>query len=81
MLDSSGFDVWMGVVTFLVLTAASVPVFRWIARREGDPWLSRILLIALLVHFVGAMARYYMIFLSTEEAGTQPDTTRRVRRS
>ncbi len=62
MLDSSGFDVWIGVVTFLVLTAASVPVFRWIARRDGDPWLSRILLIALLVHFAGAMARYYMIF-------------------
>lgn len=63
MLDYSALDVWTAMIVFLVLTGASVPVFHWIARREGDPWLSKVLLAGLLVKFVGSMARYFMIMV------------------
>lgn len=63
LLDHFALDVWTGIIAFLVLTVASVPAFRWIATRDGDPWLSKALLVGLLVKFAGSMARYYMIFV------------------
>lgn len=63
MLDYSALDVWTGIIVFLVLTGASVPLLRWVARKDGDPWLYRTLTIALLVKFAASMARYFMIFV------------------
>lgn len=69
MLDYSALDVWTGIIAFLILTTASVPAFQWVAKRDGDPWLSKVLLVGLLAKFAGSMARYYMIFVLYDGSG------------
>lgn len=61
LLDYSALDVWSGIVVFLVLMLLSLPLFRRVARAEGDPWLYRVLVLALAVKFVASMARFFMI--------------------
>lgn len=64
MLDFSALDVWTGLIVGLVLVGGSVPIFRWVARREGDdPWLFKVLFAALLAHMVFSMLRFAMIFV------------------
>lgn len=62
-LDASALDVWTAAIVFLVLVAGSVPLFRWVARKEGDPWLFKVLFIALIVHLVFSLIRYFVIFV------------------
>lgn len=69
MLDYSALDVWTGLIVFLVLTAVSVPLFSWISRRDGDPWLFKVLMAGLMVKFAGSLARYYMIFVMYDGSG------------
>lgn len=45
-----------------VLFAVSLPVFFRQARLEGDRWILRLLIVALLVKFIGAVVRYYVAF-------------------
>lgn len=61
LLDYSAMDVWAGMIVCLVLIIASVPLFGWVVRQEGDPWLSKVLWGALAVKFVSSMVRYFMI--------------------
>lgn len=63
MLDASALDVWTGLIVFLVLLSVSVPMLRWVARKEGDPWLFKVLFGALVLHLVFAMVRYFVIFV------------------
>lgn len=62
MLDASALDVWTGLIVFLVLVAGSVPLLRWVARKEEDPWLFKVLFAALIVHLLFALIRYFVIF-------------------
>lgn len=62
-LDASALDAWTGVIVVLVLVAGSVPIFRWVARKEQDPWLFKVLLSALILHMVFAMVRFFFIFV------------------
>lgn len=61
MLDYSGLDVWTGILVVLILSAASVPAFRWVAKKEGDPRLFALLFAGMLVKFAASMARMFMI--------------------
>lgn len=63
MLDASALDVWTGLIVFLVLLSVSVPLLRWVARKEEDPWLFKVLFGALVLHLVFAMIRYFVIFV------------------
>jgi hypothetical protein len=63
LLDFSALDVWTALIVFLVLVCLSVPLFRWVARKERDPWLFKVLFGALLVHLGFALLRYFFIFV------------------
>lgn len=69
MLDYSALDVWTGIIVFMVLTAVAVPLFSRIARRDGDPWLFKVLMAGLMVKFAGSMARFFMIFVMYDGSG------------
>jgi hypothetical protein len=45
-----------------ILFVASLPVFFRQARQEGDRWILRILVLALLAKFIGSVVRYYVAF-------------------
>lgn len=62
-LDASALDVWTGLIVLLVILAGSVPLFRWLAKKEDDPWLFRVLMWALVLHMVFAMLRFFFIFV------------------
>lgn len=63
LLDFSALDVWTAMIVFLVIVGGSVPLFRWVARKDGDPWLFKVLMWALLVHLLFALVRYFFIFV------------------
>lgn len=63
MLDAAALDVWTGLIVFLILLSISVPMLRWVARKEQDPWLFKVLFTALVVHLLFALIRYYVIFV------------------
>ena len=48
-------------MTALILALAFVPMLQWIARKEGDPWLGKMLLWALFAKFVFTLVRYFVI--------------------
>ncbi|MFZ4518098.1 MAG: hypothetical protein ACOYOP_06900 [Microthrixaceae bacterium] len=62
MLDRSALDVWTGLIVLLVLVTVSVPLLQWVARKEGDQWLFTVLVLAVVVHLLFALIRYYFIF-------------------
>ena len=61
LLDVTNLDVWLGVLTFMVLVGLAVPACRWVARKEQDPDLFRILVIAFLVLLAFSMLRYFVL--------------------
>lgn len=63
MLDYSALDVWTGLIVFLAIVAASVPLFQWLSRKEQDPWLFKALLWTLLLHLGFSLVRYFFIFV------------------
>ncbi len=50
-------------MTVLVLALVFVPMLRWVARKEGDPWLGNMLLWALFAKFMFTLVRYFVITL------------------
>ena len=56
-------DVWTGTIVVLGILALSVPLFQWIARKDGDPWMFRILFAGLLVKLLASLVRYFVIFV------------------
>ena len=61
LLDVTNLDVWLGVLTFMVLVGLAVPACRWVARKEQDPDLFRILVAAFLVLLAFSMLRYFVL--------------------
>jgi hypothetical protein len=68
-LDAANLDVWTGTITFLVLVAASVPLFRWIARKDGDPWMFRLYFGGLVLKLLFSLVRYFFIFVVYDSNG------------
>jgi len=60
-LDHTTADAFSGFVTLLVLTLVAIPVLQWVARRDGEPQMSRVLLAALLAKIAGTLLRYFVI--------------------
>lgn len=72
-IDRVNFDAVAGALTAIVLVLAFVPLIKWVARKEGDPWLGRILLWALFAKFAFTMVRYFVIeriYGGNADAGT-----------
>ncbi len=61
-LSTSSYDTGAAVVLGPVLILASLPILARQAAREDDPTLLRLLVLALLVKFLGALLRNYVTF-------------------
>lgn len=66
-LDRMSFDVMAGALTVLVLVLITVPMLRWVARKEGDLTLTRLLTWALAAKLAFVVVRYFA--LPTRDAG------------
>lgn len=60
-MDLLQFDVIMGVITLMVIAMLTVPLLRWVARREDDPGIVTVLLWAFGFKMVFTMIRYFFI--------------------
>lgn len=63
MLGMAALDVWSAIIVFLIIVSAAVPVLRWVARTEGDPWLFKVMYAGLLVKLATSLIRYFFIFV------------------
>ncbi len=71
-MDRIPLDAISGLITLLVLIAATVPVLTWMARQEGDPGLFRILYWGMVATVVGMGVRYFfvtVIYNDSSDAG------------
>ena len=62
LIDLSALDMWTGLIMFIVLLTISVPLLSWVARKEGDQWLFKVLYGALVLHLLFSIIRYFFIF-------------------
>ncbi len=60
-LDRLSWDVLTGALTVTVITLVTIPLIRWIARRDGDPGFGRLLLWAFVLKMVFTLVRYAVI--------------------
>ena len=61
-MQNSSYDVWGALLLAPVILAITAPLAVHIARREEDPALARLLMLALVVKLVGALVRYAVAF-------------------
>jgi hypothetical protein len=69
LMETTTYDIWGGLVIAPILIAATVPMLRHQARREADPRAFSLLFAGILVHFLGAVARYVLGFLIYDNKG------------
>ena len=60
-LDRLAFDAWSGILTLTVLVALTIPALNWLARREGDPRLARMLMWGMVATVAGVLVRYFFV--------------------
>jgi len=61
VLDNLSLDAIFGILTVCALLLITVPLMTWMARKEGDRRMAKVLLWALLAKFVGTAIRYFVI--------------------
>jgi hypothetical protein len=61
LVNRTGMDVWLAVLTALVLFTLAMPISRWIAAKEGDPALGRIILTGFVYSLAMSMVRYFFL--------------------
>ena len=74
-IDLMNFDAFMGVIVVLVLAIATVPLLRWIARKE-DPAILNILYWGLALKAIFTLVRYFVItvvYADNGDAGVYSD--------
>lgn len=49
------YDIWGALIIGPILVAVSLPILALLTRRESDPWLSRLLVAALVVKLLAAL--------------------------
>lgn len=60
-LDRLSWDVLTGALTLIAITLVTIPMIRWIARRDADPGFGRLLTIAFALKMVFTLIRYAVI--------------------
>jgi hypothetical protein len=56
------YDYWGGLLVAPVILAVSWPILAHIGRVDGDPWVAKVLFLALVVKLVASIVRYRTIF-------------------
>lgn len=62
LMESSTYDIWGALFIGPALFAISIPLLLKEARRQNDPTLARLFVLALALKFIGGLARYYVAF-------------------
>ena len=60
-MDRLALDAISGFITLLGLVVATIPVITWLARKEDDPRLVRVLTLGLAFTVGGSLVRYFVI--------------------
>jgi hypothetical protein len=61
-MDRLSYDIWGALVVAPVLVVVTLPLLARAGRRESDPWILRLLVIAFFAKLVGACVRYAVTF-------------------
>ncbi len=67
-LDRLSFGLWSGILTLSALVAVTIPVLTWLARKENDPQLARMLLWGMVATVVGVFVRYFFVTVVYNDA-------------
>ncbi len=67
-LDRLTFDALSGILTLTALVALTMPVLTWLARKEGDPGLARLLTWGMLATIGGILVRYLFVTVVYNDA-------------
>ena len=67
-LNRLAFDAWSGILTVTALVALTIPVLTWLARKEGDPDLARLLMWGMIATIAGALVRYFFVTVIYEDS-------------
>ena len=59
-LNHMTFDQWAGVLTLTFLVTVTIPALSWLARKEGDPGLARLLSWGLVATVAGLVAQTFV---------------------
>ena len=59
-LNHMTFDQWSGVLTLTFLVTVTIPALSWLARKEGDPGLARLLSWGLVATVAGLVAQTFV---------------------
>ncbi len=60
-LDRLDFEAWSGILTLTGLVVVTLPVLAWMARKEGDPRLFKVLVWGLVATVAGVVVRYLVV--------------------
>lgn len=60
-MDRIMLDAFLGFLTLVAITLVAVPTLLWVARREGEPAMARMLVAAFSAKIVGTLLRYFVI--------------------
>jgi hypothetical protein len=62
LMATEPYDTWGGLVIAPVLVAASVPLLIRFSKRNGEPEMTGIFILALVLKLAGSMVRYFVVF-------------------
>ena len=60
-LNVANMDVWLALLTVLVLVAVALPLLRWVAAKCEDPGLYRLLVAGFVLKLLFSMVRYFVL--------------------
>ena len=61
LLNVANLDVWLALITAIVLVLVTVPMLRWVAHRDGDPAIFGVLVGGLIAKLCFSMVRYFFV--------------------
>ncbi|MGB3676556.1 MAG: hypothetical protein WA988_19160, partial [Candidatus Nanopelagicales bacterium] len=67
-MDRLAFDAWSGILTLTALVVLTMPVLTWLARKEGDRRLARLLMWGMIATIAGVLIRYFFITVVYEDS-------------
>ncbi len=75
-LDRVGSEGWSGILTLTALVVVTLPLLSWLARKEGDPRLMRLLVWGMIATVFGVIVRYLVakvLYNDVADAGAYSD--------
>lgn len=62
-LESQSYNVWGSLLIAPIIGAVNIILIWQAGKREEDPWIARLLVVAFTLKMLGSFARYFMVFV------------------